>query len=281
MGEVDKTAVRPLTHRAEQSPVVADATTDGRHPDAKKPTAGVARGKPTTWSKAPADDSCKKIPKPKLNRFLDKLSPAVKARNLATDGITARETKNKIHDIVFDNLPNIQPRSLHLSFVSDPSAARSVDACITSHFDGVGGADLRDVIRDAQYVRVITGLVRLDSDIKERRDGSSADRAREHANLKSAIIADASDFVVGPRADEKDLDAAAVKAKRIHRLGELVQDQLGQFKDLDEQLFADMVRQCAEGIPVSSEDIPLLKDMLSKHKGEPVYAWLDNLPPPQ
>lgn len=279
MGEVDKAAVRPLTHGAEQRPDVADAPKGGGRPERKAPKAGIASGEHTTWSKAPAvDDACRKIPPAKLKPLLAKVNAAVQERNGANDGPAAVKAEKVIHDLVFDDLPKNQPVSGHLRSVSDPDAARKLDACISSHFDGIGGVYLRDKIRDAQYTRVVSGVVRLNADIKE---GCDSAKGKEHAKLRSAIIADARDFVVGPRADEKDLDAAAVKAKRLHRLGELVEDKLGELEGLDQQLFADLVRQCAEGIPVSREDAPSLQFMLSKHKGEPIYQWLDTLKEPQ
>ena len=283
MSEVSGPGSRPLTHGAEHRLDVAEGPSHRAKP--QPPKRGSASGENTSWSKVQTVDPCQKIPSDKLNSIREKMGAAVDDLNAAQVAPRTEEAKAVIHEVIFDDVVRVAPPNRHLVGLvnGDPGVARNAGACAASIFaeKGEGGSLVGNEIRHLQFDRVESNMIILNGDTEDSKKHTSKSSQQAHDETKRAIIADASDFVVGRRPNEAHLNPGQLKAKQINRLDDLVQafDQLA--KPLDKQLFADVVIRCATDIGVSSEHLGSLQGTLWKHKGEPVYQWLDTLQAPQ
>ena len=282
MDGVGETNSKPQTHGAGHRPDVAEGPAHRAKP--QKPKRGSASGANTSWSKVQTDDPCRNIPSAKLNPIREKMGAAVDGLNAAKVAPRTEDAKAVIHNVIFDDVVRVAPPIPHVGLVNgDPGVARNAGACVASIFAGrgEGGSFVGNEIRRLQYVRVKSSMLILNRIHRILKSTLRKSSKRAHNDTKRAIIADASDYVLGQRSGEAQLESDKLKTKQINQLDDFVRDFDQQSEPLDKQLFADMVIQCATDIGVSSKDRASLQDMLWKHKGEPVYQWLDTLKAPR
>ena len=132
-------------------------------------------------------------------------------------------------------------------------------------------------IRNLQFAQTISNVAIFNGHIRNSNGRHAISSQGDHDYLTTAIIANASDFVSGPRPEEGDLSGQHVRKKQFDRLAELVKKLDEMASPVDVQLFVDIVIRCATdmGILSSKSDLTRLPDLLWKHKNEPINRWLD------
>jgi hypothetical protein len=125
---------------------------------------------------------------------------------------------------------------------------RKVEASIVSGVPEDRQAYVSNVIRDNQKARLPIAMRTL----SEKVTTNNGELTRESSQEGLAIIADAIDWVAGPRADDGS-SPAEIKAKQFERLRDFVGSTLKNNGKFDETLATSVIIQCADAMGISGE----------------------------
>ena len=286
MSEVTGPVSRPLTHKADHLPAVADAHSDGPRakPAQPKPVGrGSADGQNTTWSEAPLHLG-------RIDNALDQLSSALAEEAQAAARRTSEHRSeasikeyNKAHEKVYEAGNKLgaaiedetERGSRRGPFSASPRSAdvRHRAERLAAAYAGKKGE--RDVLKNIeldQEVRVGSELSHVSEAAKHPPGSHVRDRQAREFN---DILDDAADLVTRRRQDDGPGEAE-LKARQFSRLESFLKNLTKDYKDLDKGVFATVVIRCANAMNISSRaDLETLEGIVRPYSNQAVTNWIN------